>query len=129
MPTTVFLLIACWAFSKSSPRLHHWLREHRTLGASVRRWQEHRCIPVQAKFAAILSMSGSMTYLVLFSSLGWRGLSAVGAFLAVSALIVLRLPSTPVGRPEDCPHRDAALAAVEAKDAAAAPSVIASERA
>ncbi len=31
MPTTVFLLIAAWAFSKSSPRWHRWLREHPAL--------------------------------------------------------------------------------------------------
>ena len=38
MPTTVFLLIALWAFSKSSERFRTWLYEHRRLGPPIRAW-------------------------------------------------------------------------------------------
>lgn len=34
MPTTVFLLIAAWAFSHSSHRFHRWLYDHPRLGAA-----------------------------------------------------------------------------------------------
>lgn len=114
MPTTCFMLLAIWAFSKSSPRLHRWLWEHKTLGASLRRWQDHRCIPASAKLAAVLSMTGSMTYLVLLTDLGGRGLGAAGGFMALGAYFVLRAPSRPSGRPEDCARPEAALAMANA---------------
>lgn len=100
MPTTCFLLLALWAFSKSSPSLHRWLWEHPRLGRSLRRWQEHRCIPIEAKLAATLSMAGSMTYVLLFSGLGPLPLSAMGAFIALGAYFVLRAPSHPPRPPE-----------------------------
>ena len=100
MPTTCFMLAALWAFSKGSPTLHAWLWEHERLGASIRRWQEHRCIPVSAKIAAMTSMGGSLTYVLLFADLGWMGLGATGAFMAVGAFFVLRAPSRPPGHAE-----------------------------
>ncbi len=102
MPTTCFLLLALWAFSKSSPKLHSWLWHHPRLGAPLRRWQEHRCIPMSAKIAAMLSMSGSLAFVIIATDLGWRGISATVAFMAVGAFFVLRAPSKPPGRPEDC---------------------------
>ncbi len=128
MPTTCFLLLALWAFSKGSPRLHHWLWHHKHLGAPLRRWKEHRCIPVSAKVAAIVSMSGSLTYVLLFASLGPVALGGTVGFIGVGAFVVLRIPSVPRGRPEDCARPEAAVAmaaagscleeAVEAGDAA-----------
>jgi Protein of unknown function (DUF454) len=35
LPPTVFILIAFYCFSKSSPRFAQWLVEHRWLGASL----------------------------------------------------------------------------------------------
>lgn len=112
MPTTCFLLAALWAFSKSSPRLHSWLWHHPRLGASLRRWQEHRCIPREAKVAAIVSMLGSLCFVVFVTEIGAIGLSATIAFMGLGAFFVLRAPSTPRGRVEDCPFSHAASQAV-----------------
>ena len=38
LPTTVFVLIASYCFSKSSPRLSRWLSEHRLLGPTLHRY-------------------------------------------------------------------------------------------
>jgi len=32
LPTTPFLLLASWCFSRSSPRFDRWIRDHRLLG-------------------------------------------------------------------------------------------------
>lgn len=52
MPTTVFLIVAAWAFSKSSERFRLWLWNHPKLGSPVRNWHEHRVIPYKAKILA-----------------------------------------------------------------------------
>ena len=49
MPTTVFMLIALWAFSKSSLGCHRWLFDHPTLGRGIRAKRVHGIIPVRAK--------------------------------------------------------------------------------
>lgn len=53
LPTTCFVLLAAWCFARSSPRLHQWLRNHRTFGPMVRSWETDRSVPLRAKFAAV----------------------------------------------------------------------------
>jgi hypothetical protein len=71
MPTTVFLLIALWLFSKSSVRFQRWLYDHPKLGSTLRAWHAHRAIPTSAKFAALGMMSASWMIVVLFVADGW----------------------------------------------------------
>ena len=94
MPTTVFLLIALWAFSKSSKRLHDWLYSHPKLGPNLRAWQDHRVIPRRAKVLAVAMMTGSFVYVALFSALAWPIVAAVGVLLAGVAGYILTRPST-----------------------------------
>src|SRR5688572_4601441 len=49
LPTTPFLLLAVFCFSRGSPRLHSWLLQHRTFGPLINDWREHRRIHPQAK--------------------------------------------------------------------------------
>ena len=64
MPTTVFLLVALWAFSKSSERFRTWLYDHKHLGPPIRDWHEHRVIPARAKIVALAMMAASLAILV-----------------------------------------------------------------
>ncbi|HYH94448.1 YbaN family protein, partial [Hyalangium sp.] len=45
LPTTSFLLLALWAFSRSSRRFHHWLYTHPRFGPRLQEWHEHGTIP------------------------------------------------------------------------------------
>jgi uncharacterized membrane protein YbaN (DUF454 family) len=90
LPTTVFLLIALWAFAKGSPEWAERVRRHPRLGPFVRDWEERRAIPRRAKVLAVAMMAGSLTIL-WFASRNLMLTAAVGAvLLAVSGYIVTR---------------------------------------
>lgn len=95
LPTTPFLLLALWAFSRSSERLHGWLIHHRWLGRYVAEWERHRVIPLRAKIIAIASMIASMVWVVLFSKAPWYALLAMAAVIAYGAWYILTKPSRP----------------------------------
>lgn len=54
LPTTPFLLVAAWCFSRSSPRFHRWLLYNSWFGGYLRHWQEHRGLPSGAKPKALV---------------------------------------------------------------------------
>jgi len=56
LPTTPFLLLAAYAFSRSSQRLHNWLITHPKLGPPIEAWRAHRAISRQLKIYASFSM-------------------------------------------------------------------------
>jgi uncharacterized membrane protein YbaN (DUF454 family) len=56
LPTTPFILLAAFLFSKSSERLHTWMMEHRQFGPLIRDWHEHRVIRPRAKLLASVSI-------------------------------------------------------------------------
>ena len=99
MPTTVFLLIAAWAFSRSSERWHRWLREHARFGEVVRAWEEHHATPRRAKRIALLALAASYAFTAwVFGPLSWAAIAG-GVCIAGVALYILHLPvlSKPLG--------------------------------
>ena len=77
LPTTVFFIIAAWAFSKSSPRLEAWVLGLPRIGPMVQDHRDGLGMPRRAKRIAI-------TMVVLFV-----GLSAwVAGSVVLSAAIV-----------------------------------------
>lgn len=56
MPGTVFLILAAWCFSRSSPRFEAWLLGHPRLGLQVLRWRESGTITRPVKLVACASM-------------------------------------------------------------------------
>ncbi len=94
MPTTVFLIIALWAFSKSSVRFQRWLWEHPTCGPSIRAWHEHRVIPLKAKVLASAMMAASFIYVTFFVAESWVLPAVLAAVLVPSAAFILNQAST-----------------------------------
>jgi uncharacterized membrane protein YbaN (DUF454 family) len=95
LPTTPFMILALWAFARSSERFHGWLYRHRIFGPPLQRWQEHRVIPTQAKAAAIGGMALSLGYMAFFTDAPPAALLAAGALMAVGAGYVLTKPGRP----------------------------------
>ena len=56
IPTTIFLIIALWAFTKTSTKLRYWLLHHKRFGPILTNWQEHRVVPRRAKILMVTFM-------------------------------------------------------------------------
>jgi len=93
MPTTVFLLIAFWCFSRSSERLQRWLYDHPRLGRGLRQWHRHRVIPPKAKIAALSMLAASFLATLYFYAGNWIVPEIVGAVLVAVAVFILLCPS------------------------------------
>lgn len=64
LPTTVFVLIAAYAASRGSDRLHAWLLAHARFGPMIRDWQTYRAVSRRAKWAATWTMLASAIILL-----------------------------------------------------------------
>lgn len=94
LPTTPFLLISLWAFSKSSVRLESWLLEHKRFGPRLVAWRTNRVIPLAAKLAAWGSMIASLSIMAIARRPLWQiGLAA--SVMAIGAAYVASKPSRP----------------------------------
>ena len=58
IPTTPFVILAAFAFMRSSRRLHNWLITHRVFGPVILDWRKHGAISRPAKSIGIASMAG-----------------------------------------------------------------------
>ena len=56
LPTTPFILLAAFAFARSSERWHAWLQRHRVFGPMISNWQRYGAIGRRAKALALVSM-------------------------------------------------------------------------
>jgi uncharacterized membrane protein YbaN (DUF454 family) len=65
LPTTPFVLLAAFFFSKGSERLHRWLLRHPRFGRYVRDWEREQVIPPVGKYASTLLMVPSVGFVVL----------------------------------------------------------------
>ena len=94
LPTTPFLLVAAWAFAKSSPRLEHWLITHPRLGPPLRDWRERRAIPARAKVIAVTAMAASLAYVLFVPSIPAYGKIGAAIVLACCATFIVTRPSS-----------------------------------
>ncbi len=93
LPTTLFMLLALWAFSKSSQRFHDWLYAHPTFGPPLQQWRNHRVIPLKAKLLAVTMIALSLTYLYFFTTMnGWL-LLLIALIMLYGAVFILSKPS------------------------------------
>jgi uncharacterized membrane protein YbaN (DUF454 family) len=56
LPTTPLVLLAAFAFARSSERLHQWLLDHDIFGSLITNWRRHGAISRSAKVTSVLAM-------------------------------------------------------------------------
>lgn len=98
LPTTPFLLLAAYAFARSSKRLHDWLLAHRQFGPLIRNWQRHGAIDRRSKWLAVLVMVATLT-LSLVLRLDLRLVLVQGVVMLAAASFILSRPDGPAGPP------------------------------
>ncbi|MBX3299489.1 MAG: YbaN family protein [Acidobacteria bacterium] len=62
MPTTVFLLMAAYCYSKSSDRFHTWLLNNRWLGSYIKTYKSGQGISVRQKATSIAILWASIGF-------------------------------------------------------------------
>lgn len=88
IPTTVNVLVAAWAFSKSSDRFENWLLDHKIFGPLIKDWRKYRGISRSAKikaisFIIITFLSTSYFFFPLMGDIIFNGFAvALSIFLA-----------------------------------------------
>lgn len=95
MPTTIFFILALACFTRSSPKLAAWLLNHPRYGATLRHWQEHKVVPVKAKWFAGIGMLFGFILLLLSSPAWWVIILVATIEIAVMAYLLNR-PSKPI---------------------------------
>ncbi|MCA0045189.1 YbaN family protein [Celeribacter litoreus] len=90
MPTTVFILLAAFFFTKGSPRVRQWLLDHAHFGPSIRAWEETGAIPRRIKWIAISMMA--VTFGVCLFFLPPLVLTLQAALMIIGALYILTRP-------------------------------------
>lgn len=91
MPTTPFILLAAYFFSKSSPRVHAWLVNHRWFGPLILDWQAHKGVRPHIRRRALWMMAFSFSFsMYVLPTWQLRGGLALGFLVVV--IIFLRLP-------------------------------------
>ena len=54
IPTTIFLIVALWAFARSSKKFHSWLLNHKRFGPILQNWESHKVVPRNAKILMVI---------------------------------------------------------------------------
>lgn len=91
LPTTPFVLLAGFCFSRGSQRWDDWLLNHPRLGPPVRDWRQHRAVPVRAKQLATVMMTASSLWAWWAIPSAWRWAPAISCALVATWL--WRLPT------------------------------------
>jgi len=71
LPTTPFLLLAAFCYSRSSDRFYHWLITNRWFGEYIRNYREGRGIALRQKVIALSLLWLTMSYSIWFVVSQW----------------------------------------------------------
>ena len=67
IPTTPLILLAAWAFARSSKRFELWLLRHRVFGRLIEDWRNHRGISRKSKITAVVLIVPTFSATIFFA--------------------------------------------------------------
>jgi len=95
LPTTPLVLLAAFAFARSSERLHQWLLDHNIFGALIANWRRHGAISRSAKVSSVVAMVAVLGVSLVLAVPAYVIIVQV-VVLGVAALFILSRPLPPV---------------------------------
>lgn len=82
LPTTPFLILSAYLFSKSSKKVHSWLTSLPYFGDAIINWETHRVIRPRAKVLSIIMLVCVIGSTIIFAKIH-VGLKIMLAFIGV----------------------------------------------
>ena len=67
IPFSIFLVIAAWAFAKSSKKMEAWLYNHPWFGKFLTNWTQKKVFPLKGKYAMVIVMSSTLAFTWYFN--------------------------------------------------------------
>ena len=92
LPTTPFVILAAFAFGKSSPRIANAIESHRLFGPIIAEWRAHGAIAPRYKVIA-LTMMGGVLVLSIAMGVSWMVIAVQAVCVAGAAAFILTRPS------------------------------------
>ena len=102
IPFSPFLTGAAFCFSKSSPKMHAWLYNHKHFGPFLTNWVDHKVFPLKMKYTMLTVMGSSLLFLWL-KTYNVKLFLATGITMTLVAIWAWRYPSSI----EECEYRKA----------------------
>jgi len=96
VPTTPFILLAAFCFSKGSEKFHNWLLKNRIFGKMIQEWEEHKVISLAGKRAATLGIITLGTTTLIIAPVGIAIKSIVVVILVMVLIFIWTRPSTTI---------------------------------
>jgi uncharacterized membrane protein YbaN (DUF454 family) len=95
MPTTPFLIVTAYCFSKGSEKLHRWLLTRPHIGPRIEEWEKYGIIRKQAKIFSTVVIVISFSTTIIVTPIA-KGLKVMLACIGTAAIIFIwSRPSLP----------------------------------
>lgn len=85
LPTTPFVLLAAFFFSKGSTKIHNWLLANKLFGPIVRDWESSGVIRLKAKILSTAMIIPLFTWTLVIVQVHW----SIKIIVALSGIFVL----------------------------------------
>lgn len=115
LPTTPWVLLASYCFSRSSPRLERWLKRSPVFGRLLRDWEEHRGIRRPVKVFSVCLVVTVVTLSITLGKLPPAVKCVIGGLALVGLSVIVFVVPT-IGRQTNQPRMNTDEARIKSED-------------